>query len=76
MIFKLKLMAMLPEDYHEELTNLILKNVKFHEYLLNKTTGIANLIRTELTPARLRVVDTIKLEFHDDTEICRTLVKS
>ena len=77
--YTMQLFAMLPEDYHKDLTNLILKNVKFYEYLLNKTAGIANLICSEFTPARLRVVDTIKLEFHDDIEslptTCSNLTK-
>lgn len=66
--YTMQLFALLSEDYHVDLTNLILKNVEFHEYILNKTAKIANLIRKEFTPAHLRVVDTIKLEFHDTTE--------
>ena len=55
------------------------EGVKFHKYGLNKTTGIAKLKRNKYTPSCLRIVYTIKLEYHKDTEslpdICVNLAK-
>ena len=58
----------LPDYYHKELTTLILKNVVFQEHLRNKTNGIAILKKPDFIPTRLRMTNTIKLEFHKVNE--------
>ena len=57
-----QLFEKLPEVYHKELTTLILTNVKFGEYVKNKTTGITNLKIKEFMPSRINIVDKIKLD--------------